>query len=115
MPYSFFISANVIRSQAALSEHASCPDLLLNLQGHPSVWNFILRGSNISLSLIGLFLLLGGLSYSSGFSFYLQNITQREIQPRGKMAAGHMGPPLGMLGFEIWSESQVYKLRSLAG
>lgn len=50
MPHSFFISTNVIRSQAALSEHASCPDLLLNLQGHPSVWNFALRRSNISLS-----------------------------------------------------------------
>ena len=105
MPHSFFISANVVRSQPALSEHASCPDLLLNLQGHPSVWNFILKRSNISLSLIGFFFLLGGLSYSSGFSFYLQNITQREIQPRGKMAADHMGPLLGMLGLEIWSES----------
>lgn len=47
----------------------------------------------IFLSLIGFFFLLGGLSYSSGFSFYLQNITERNTAQR-EMAADHMGPLL---------------------
>lgn len=55
----------------------------------------------IFLSLTGFFSPLGGLSYSSGFSFYLQNITQREMQPRGKMAGGHMGPLLGILALKF--------------
>ena len=103
-----------LESQAALSEHASCLTYSW-ISKATQVFGISSWEEVIFLSLIGLFFPLGGLSYSSGFSFYLQNITQREIQPRGKTAAGHMGPLLDMLGLEIWSESQIYKLRSLAG